>query len=138
LNALSVPWGKNKVVDSAQGAATLFSVKADRYFEYKGGRYIVSIGKSDPYSYTLLRLLESSGYRVLVVDKGEEFKTVSEKLLKLVGVVPDFGKHPLQDGKETTGFLIEEDDAGGRRVLITGELVDPRQKWVLAQGCGAE
>ena len=137
MNALSVTWGKDKVVESAQGAPTLFSVKADRYFEYKGGRYIVSMGESDPYSYTLLRLLESAGYRALRVSSGEGFKTVAEKLLKLVGVAPNLVNHPLQDGKVTTGFFIQEEDADGRRVLITGELVDPRQRWVLAPGCGA-
>jgi hypothetical protein len=110
----------------------------DRYFEYKGGRYIVSIGESDPYSYTLLRLLESAGYRVLSIGRAENFKTVSHKLLGLIGVAPDFGKQALQGGRDTTGFLIQQDDAGGRRVVITGEAVDPRQKWVMKPGCAAK
>jgi hypothetical protein len=135
LNALSVTWSKNRIVQSGDAAATAFSIRVDRYFEYKGARYIVSLGDKDPYSYTLLRILETAGYRVLRVGAGEDFKTVGEKLLTLMGVAPQFGKHPLQEGKETAGFLVQPDDAGGRRVVLTGEPVDPRQKWVMKPGC---
>jgi hypothetical protein len=137
LNALSVSWSKNRIIQADEGAPTAFSIKVDRYFEYRGARYIVSIGESEPYSYTLIRLLEGAGYKVLRLSGGEDFKTACEKLLKLVGLVPDFGKHALQGGGETTGFLIQQDDAGARRVVITGDPVDPRQKWLMAPGCGA-
>ena len=137
LNALSVSWSKNKIVQSEDGAATAFSIRVDRYFEYKGGRYIVSIGESDPYSYTLLRILESAGYRVLRVNGGEDFNGVAEKLLKLMGVVPEYGKHALQEGKDAAGFLVQPDDAGGKRVVLTGDRVDPRQKWLMKPGCTA-
>jgi len=138
LNALSVPWSKNKIVQSSDGAATAFSIRVDRYFEYKGARYIVSIGEKDAYSYTLLRILESAGYRVLRVGGAEDFKTVGEKLLALMGVAPEFARHPLQEGKETAGFLVQPDDAGGKRVVLTGEPVDARQKWVMKPGCAAK
>ena len=137
LNALSISWTRNKILNSNGGSPTAYSIRVDRFFEYKGARYIVSISESDPYSYTLLRLLESTGYHVLRISGGEDFKTVSEKLLKVIGVVPEFGKHALQGGKETAGFLIQPDDAGGRRVVLTGDPVDPRQKWLMAPGCGA-
>lgn len=137
MNALSVSWSRNRIIHSDEGAANTFSIRVDRYFEYKGARYIVSIGESDPYSYTLIRLLEGAGYKVLRISGGENFKTVNEKLLRLIGLAPDFGRHALQEGRETTGFLLQQDDAGGRRVVITGEPVDPRQKWVMTSGCGA-
>ena len=138
LNALSVPWSKNKIVQSSDGAATAFSIRVDRYFEYKGARYIVSIGEKDAYSYTLLRILESAGYRVLRVGGAEDFKTVGEKLLAPMGVAPEFAKHPLQEGNEAAGFLVQPDDAGGKRVVLTGEPVDARQKWVMKPGCAAK
>ena len=137
LNALSVAWSKNKIVQSGEAAETAFSIRVDRYFEYKGARYIVSLGDKDPYSYTLLRILESAGYRVLRVGASEDFKTVGEKLLSLMGVAPEFGRHPLQEGKETAGFLVQPDDAGGRRVVLTGDPVDQRQKWLMKPGCAA-
>lgn len=137
LNAMSVSWSKNRIIESGKGAATAFSIRVDRYFEYKGVRYIVSIGESDPYSYTLIRLLEAAGYRTLKIGAGEDFKIVSEKLLRLMGLVPDFGKHALQGGREAKGFLVRQDDAGGRQVVITGDPVDQRTSWVLAPGCGA-
>ncbi|MBU5612007.1 LysM peptidoglycan-binding domain-containing protein [Geomonas azotofigens] len=137
LNALSAVSSRNKIIHSAAGAATPFSIRVDRYFEYKGNRYIVSIGESDPYNYTLIRILETAGYRVLMLTGKEDFQTVTERLFRLVGVAPDFGPHALQEGKQATGFLVQQDDAGGRRVLITNTAPPPGHKWVLPAGCGA-
>lgn len=135
LNAISASWSKNRILQSGSGAPTAFSIRVDRYFEYKGERYIVSIGESDPYSYTLLRLLEASGYRVLRLSGAEDFKEASEKLFGMVGVTPDFGSHPLGGG-EAAGYLIQQDDAGGRRVLVTAAPAPPGHKWILPSGCG--
>jgi hypothetical protein len=136
MNALSLPWSKNRIIQSDDGAPNAFSIRVDRYFEYNGVRTIVSIGESDPYSYTLLRLLEGAGYRVLMINAGDDFKAVSEKMLRLVGAVPDFGKYLIAVGKENSGFLVQQEDAAGRRVLITNEVVSPRTKWTMPAGCG--
>jgi hypothetical protein len=136
MNALSLHWSRNRIIQSGEGASNAFSIRVDRYFELKGVRYIVSIGESDPYSYTLLRLLESAGYRVLMIDSDDDFQAVGEKLLRLVGVEPDFGKHLIQGGKESTGFLVQQDDAEGRQVVITSEAVNPKLKWTMPAGCG--
>jgi hypothetical protein len=135
LNALSVTWCRNRIVQSEQAASIAFSIRVDRYFEYKGGRYIVSIGEADAYNYTLIRLLEDAGYKVLRLGAAEDFKSVSEKLLTMIGVAPDFGKHELQGGKQMSGFLVQQDDAGGRRVIITSQPVDRNQQWVMVNGC---
>lgn len=134
LNALSIPWSRNRIIQSDQGAANAYSIRVDRYFDYKGGRYLVSFGESDAYSYTLMRILLSAGYHVLWIDPGEELKSVGEKLLRLVGVVAEYGNHALPGGKETTGFLVNLDEAG-RRVLITREPADPLQRWAMKPGC---
>lgn len=136
LNALSLHWSRNWIIQST--APTAFSIRVDRYFEYKQARYIVSIGERDPYNYTLVRLLEGAGYRVLRISGKEDFETVNKKIFALVGVVPVFGKHLLQGGTTATGFLIQLDDAGGRQVIISSEPADPHQKWVMPQGCGAK
>ncbi|MBJ6748848.1 LysM peptidoglycan-binding domain-containing protein [Geomonas anaerohicana] len=138
LNALSAAWSRNKIIQSATGAATPFSIRVDRYFEYKGNRYIVSIGENDPYNYTLIRILETAGYRVLMLTGKEDFKTVTERLFKLVGVAPEFGPHALQEGKHATGFMVQQDDAAGRRVLITDTAPPAGHKWVMPAGCGAK
>lgn len=135
LNALSVSWSKNRIIQAT--APTTFSIRVDRSFEFRDGRYVVSIGELDPYNYTLIRLLEGAGYRVLRISGKEDFETVNRKILALIGVAPDFGKHVLQGGRTASGFLVQQEDAGGRRVIISNEPADPRHKWVLAQGCGA-
>ena len=136
MNALSLHWRRNRIIQSDEGAPNTFSIRVDRYFELNGVRYIVSIGENDPYSYTLLRLLEGAGYRVLTLNSGDDFKAVGEKLLRLVGLVPDFGRHVVLGGKESTGFLVQADDADGRRMVITSEAADPKLKWTLPAGCG--
>jgi len=135
MNALSLPWSKNRIIQSDAGAPNAFSIRVDRYFEFNGVRTIVSIGESDPYSYTLLRLLEGAGYHVLMINAGDDFKAVGEKMLRLVGVVPDFGKYLIAVGKVNSGFLVQEEDAAGKRVLITNEVV-PKLKWTMPAGCG--
>ena len=136
MNALSLHWSKNRVIESDAGASNAFSIRVDRYFELKGERYIVSIGESDPYSYTLIRLLEGAGYRVLTINAVDDFKEVGEKLLHLVGLNSDFGTHSIQGGKQSTGFLVLQDDTeDGRQVIITSEAVNPKLKWTLPAGC---
>lgn len=134
LNALAISWGKNRIINSPPGAANTFSIRVDRYFEYRGGKYIVSIGEADPYSYTLIRLLETAGYKTAAIAKGEDFRGTAEQLLMLVGITPDFGRF-LLEGKGKSGFLVQQEDAGGRQILITDEPADPRQKWVMRPGC---
>ncbi|GFO67744.1 hypothetical protein GMLC_13230 [Geomonas limicola] len=137
LNALALRWSKNRIIQSAEGASNAYSIRVDRYFEKNGARYIVSIGEEDPYSYTLLRLLEGSGYRVLMIGKGDDFLSIGEKLLRLIGLTPDFGKHLIQGGKAETGFLVQQDDPEGRRVLLTSDPADPTVKWTLPAGCAS-
>jgi hypothetical protein len=134
LNALAISWSKNRIINSPPGAANTFSIRVDRYFEYGGGRYIVSIGETDPYSYTLVRLLETAGYQTVAIGKGEDFKAVAETLLNFVGIPSDFGRF-LLGGRESSGLLVRQEDAGGRQVLITDEPADPRRKWVMRPGC---
>ena len=132
LNTLSVSWSRNRIIQST--APNSFSIRVDRYFEFQGGRYIVSIGEFDPYNYTLIRLLEGAGYKVLRIDGTEDFETAGRKILALIGTAADFGKHPLPGGKTASGFLIPQ-EVSGRRVIISNDPVDPQHKWVLTQGC---
>ena len=137
LALLEAAVSRDKTLKAGQGADTSLAVEVARYFEYQGGRYIVSIGESDPGRYTLLRILETAGYKVLRLDGKEEFRDTGEKLLRLVGVEPDFGGHPLQQGKAVTGFLIKQEGPMGRRVVVSAEPSRPGERWVLAPECGA-
>ena len=136
MNALSLHWSKNRIIHSDEGAPNAFSFRVDRYFERNGARFIVSIGENDPYSYTLLRLLEGAGYRSLMINLDDDFNAVGEKMLRFLGLAPDFGRHVIQGGMESTGFLVQQDDAEGRRVVITSEPGNPKLKWTMPAGCG--
>lgn len=137
LRLLRIDPGRNKTVEAGQGTGTPFSITVDRYFEYQGGRYIVSIGESDPYSYTLLRVMERTGYKVLRLSDKEGFHAAADRLLTMVGVAPDFGRHRIEGEKRVTGFLIKTEGTGGRRVVVSAVPVEAGEKWPLAPECGA-
>ena len=137
LNALSISWCRNRIIGSGRSAAIPFSIRVDRYFEYKGGRYVVSMGEGDTYRCTLMRLLEDAGYRVLKVSVKDDFRAIGEKLLILLGIVPEFGRHALPGERELAGFVVQQEGSGGRRVVITAEAVAADKPWVLGPGCGA-
>lgn len=137
LALLRITPGKNREVQAGRKTETAFTVTAERYFEYQGRRYVVSIGESEPSKYTLLRVLETEGYQVLRLGSLEDFRGTTDGLLRVVGVAPVFGRHLLQEGKGITGFLIEPETAGGKRVVVSSERVEPGEKWPLAPECGA-
>lgn len=136
LNLLQAPMSREKRVEAGQGTDAAVSIEVDRYFEYKGGRYIVSIGESDAGRYTLLRVLESAGYRVLRLEGGDDSRNAADKLLRLLGVTPDFGRHRLQGGKAVTGFLIRQEGTAGKRVVLSGP-AGAEEREFLAPECGA-
>jgi hypothetical protein len=68
----------------------------------------------------------------------DDFDKVNRRLLALIGVVRDYGPHPLPGGKTVTGYLVQQEDAAGRRVVISPQPADPQLKWVLPAGCGSK
>lgn len=136
LNVMSVNWSKNRILESQKDSPMAYSIMVDRYFEHGGTRYIITVGDNDPYNYTLLRLLEAEGYKVLRLSGKEQFQDLGQKVLKLVGVSPAFGSYPVGSGEQhNRGFLLQGEDAGGRTVVVTSERVDAKQKAALASGC---
>jgi hypothetical protein len=103
------------------GGVRLF-VRADRYFEDRGERYVVSYFDGDPVSYTLTRLLEIRGYRVVMLDPKDDFRKVSEKLLTRLRMPGHFARHdliPLRDAPyalQMSGYKMR--GAGGNDSVI--------------------
>jgi len=105
-------------------------IRADRFFEFGGERFIISGFNGDPVFYTLMRLLETRGYRVVILEERDDFRRVGEKLLTQLRLPGSFATQrlwPAQDIPYTvqlSGFSFRDPSSGDRVVLTPSEL-DP-------------
>lgn len=105
-------------------------IQADRYFERGGERFIISRFNGDPVFYTLVRLLETRGYRVIILEDTNNFRTVAEKLLSVMKIPARFDTQRLWPTNELPynvqlpGFMLRDQDTG-RKVVLTGAEIDP-------------
>ncbi len=133
LRALNVRYEADRSVElygMADGGLKL-DVRADRYFEDGRDRYVVSYFDGDPVSYTLTRLLETRGYRVVVLDPKDDFRKVSEKILSRLRLPGVFAQHDLFQyrdapyGIRMSGVRLRGQGAGGETVFLTNVELDP-------------
>lgn len=104
LRALNIRYESNRNVELygvGDGGLRLY-VRADRYFEDGNSRVVVSSFDGDPVTYTLMRLLETRGYRVIVLDSKDDFRKVSEKFFARMRVPGSFGQHELLAPRDTS------------------------------------
>jgi len=125
LDVLSLKWSKShqlKMVVGRDGGVPL-TVTVDRYFEVQGNRYFIDFSGTDPNHVTLARLLELAGYRKIVIDPREGFRSIGDKLLAAAGLKSDYRKQALTapGGRvrvELSGFLITRPGREGERLLV--------------------
>lgn len=132
LETLAVPAERNRRVELFRASETGvgLSVAADRYFEYGGKRFVVTRFTGDPIAYTLFRLLETKGYRVVILETQDDFKAVTGKLLSRMDLPSSYAAHLLLAdpvGKysfEMSGFMLENAVAGGGAVMLTDRPIE--------------
>ena len=108
LSAFSLLPEKNKHVDvfSASDNGISLSVKAERFFERGGKRYVITTFDGDPVSYTLFRILETRGFNVIILGAEDDFRKVTEKILSRMKIKGSFAQHNLlQD--DSSGYLLQ-------------------------------
>lgn len=132
-SALSVRSEKNKelLLDDGSLSGVTLTVRADRYSESQNRKVVVSFSEENPVQYTLLRLLELKGYRVVMLNPEDDFKEISEKLLTSLGLPAVYGMQHLwvPDGTPFTvqlsGFVVPERERNGTRRFLTNVPIDP-------------
>jgi len=125
LSALDLAFEKNRVVDLLRmgDEGVGLRVKADRYFEKNGERYVVTVFNGDPESYTLLRLLEATGYHVVMINPDEDFRSVSGKILSQLNISGSYALHDLLLSREIpysiqmSGIMVKTTGGRGRLFL---------------------
>lgn len=127
LSSISIVPDKDRRLDvfAADNNGISLSVKAERYFERGGQHYIVTSFDGDPVTYTLYRLLETKGYQVAILEAGDDFQTVSEKMLTRLRIPAAFARHKLNPDTggnyslHMTGFKLENPDYPVSGVFLT-------------------
>jgi LysM domain len=133
LDSLSIPFQINQNIDifpAAKNGISL-SVKVDRFFENSGKKHVVTSFDGDPITYTLFRILETTGYRVVILENKDDFRKVSEKVLLSLQIPVNYAKHkmwPEEDSSysmQMSGFKIEGQNIPGGSLFVTDRPLDP-------------
>ncbi len=132
LSAFSVSSERDRRVDAfaAENNGISLSVKAERYFERGGQRYVVTSFDGDPVNYTLFRILETKGYKVVILDAQDDFRKISEKIISRMNIKGTFAQHSLlQDGAagyslQMSGFKLDDALLPGGGIFLTDRAMD--------------
>ncbi|MCM0080020.1 LysM peptidoglycan-binding domain-containing protein [Geomonas sp. Red32] len=132
LDALSIrPQGElNLDLYAGDNLGIRLEVPVDRYFEIRGQRYVVALFRDDPVMYTLVRLLETKGYKVIVLQKGDDLAQVADRMLSRMQIPARYREQDLWSlrdvgyGVKLAGTMVREGE-NGRTVFITDKKVDP-------------
>ena len=134
LELLGIRVEKNRIVESGRDASdgTFISIKVDRFFTYHGNDYILALGQPDPFNFTLLRVLQAAGRRVVIIQPGDSFQTIGKKLLDAMQWPYTFGTQELRLSADSNqirnvdGFMLVTDGAIPKQLLITNTPVTTR------------
>jgi len=136
LDALAVPYEAEKNIDlyARENIGVRLDVPVDRYFEDNGQRYVVALFNGDPVTYTLVRLLETKGFRVIMLQAGDDFHSVADKVLSRLHIPGRYGDYDLWAarnvgyGVRMSGAMIRDNRNGDRNLFVTDRNLDPLVK----------
>lgn len=102
-------------------------IKVDRYIEKNGEKIILSTFHGDAESYTLLMLLESIGYKVIIFSPDEDFRTVARTFLSRIHLPSQYTLHDLLDSKDIrygirmSGVMLTPPGGRGKLFLTSSQ-----------------
>lgn len=141
LDTLAIPFQSHQNIDifpAAKNGISL-SVKVDRFFENSGKKHVVTSFDGDPITYTLFRILETTGYCVVILDNKDDFRKVSEKILLSLQIPADYANHKMWPdagsnySMQMSGFKIEGQNIPGGSLFVTDRPLDPIIKELLKE-----
>jgi len=141
LSSISIVPDKDRRLDvfAADNNGISLSVKAERYFEHAGQRYVVTSFDGDPITYTLYRILETKGYQVVMLETRDDFRKVCEKLLSCMHIPGTYAQHNLSPDTagnyslHMSGFKLENPDFPAAGVFLTNLELDRVIRDLLAE-----
>ncbi len=141
LTALQVPFQNNQLLDvySKDKSGISLSVNAERFFVRNGQKFVISEFDGDPVTYTLYRILETKGYHVVMLNTGDDFRKVSEKIMTALRIPARYSQHDMwpDRGKHYSlsinGFRVQSGAGRGGQLFLTDRLLDPLVKELLQE-----
>lgn len=132
LKTLEVPYQNDRRLDvfAAENNGISLSVKAERFFERDGQRVVITRFDGDPVTYSLFRILETKGYRVVILENQDDFRKISEKILSRLNIHGGYAQHKLwpDDASNYTlqmsGFKLEGSGVPGGSMFLTNLRMD--------------
>lgn len=132
LAAFSISSERDRPVDvfAADNNGISLSVRAERYFERDGQRYVVTSFDGDPINYTLFRILETKGYKVVVSEPQDDFRKTAEKLISRMKINGGFAHYDLLQDKsagyslQMSGFKLDDHQLPGGGIFLTDRPMD--------------
>lgn len=132
LKALAVSYQNDRHVDvfAADNNGISLSVKAERFFERDGQRFVITSFDGDPVTYTLFRILETKGYRVVILEAKDDFRKISEKIFSRLRIQGGYAQHKLwpDDASnyslQMSGFNLEGAGIPGGSLFLTNLQID--------------
>lgn len=132
LAALSVNSDRDRSLDvfAAENNGISLAVKAERYFERGGQRYVITRFDGDPINYTLFRILETKGYRVVILEPQDDFRKVSEKIVSRMKISGSFAQHSMLKDRslsyslQMSGLRVDDSSLPGGGLFLTDLTID--------------
>ncbi|HIJ94846.1 MAG TPA: LysM peptidoglycan-binding domain-containing protein [Desulfuromonadales bacterium] len=132
LASLSVTADRDRRLEvfAADTNGISLSVKAERYFEKGGQRYVVSHFDGNPVNYTLFRILETMGFKVVILNAKDDFRAVTEKIIARMKLNGEYSRQTLLKDKNgayaihMSGFSVDEPSRPEGGVFITDRPLD--------------
>ncbi|MDR3578520.1 MAG: LysM domain-containing protein [Oryzomonas sp.] len=115
------------------------SVKADRSFVRNGQKYVITRFDGDAVTYTLFRILETKGYRVIILDRNDGFRKSTEKILSGMKIRGTYGRHDLirEEGLpysvQMSGFWLDDPSLPGGSLFLTDLAIDRVERSLLLE-----
>ncbi len=137
LTNLALPYSRDLGIDLFEaGDGVNLQVRADRYFEMNGRRYVMTLFDGDPIAYTLVRLLETRGYTVITLNENDSFKNVAEKLISRLRIPGWYSRHELTGrdlpySLQISGIMLADPADREKRLFLTDRLLEPLHRELL-------
>lgn len=139
LKALNLPVDRDRNVElfGYRESGLVLTIKADRYVESGGERIVINSFTGDPVAYTLTRLLETRGYRVVMLESKDSLQQVSEKLMARLRLPGSFARHSLWAPGESpyslqvSGVMLPRSAPNGGSLFVTSKELQPLHRELL-------
>ncbi|MEI7817872.1 MAG: hypothetical protein WCI45_11865 [Desulfuromonadales bacterium] len=95
-----------------------------------GQRFVITSFDGDPVNYTLFRILETKGYKVVILENLDDFRKISDKLISRMKIKGDFAQHRLLHDASTgfslqmSGFKLDDAMLPGGGIFLTDRAMD--------------